>query len=137
MGNTLKFLIEYRNYINDIDNSDISSDDYIYNEILKRSHNNRLRISEGLIKTHQSDISIKIIKKRFPELDISIDHDGDIYIYKLNDKISKYLPIITNLGYFISQISHNSINWEHDIITDDLYPEAICIEPKYLDQYKS
>jgi hypothetical protein len=52
----LKFIFEYTNYIENIKNSDIDIDNYIYNEILKRSYNSRLKITEGLIKTYEVDI---------------------------------------------------------------------------------
>ena len=129
MGNILKFILEYQDYIENIENSD--KDDYIFNEILKRSYNSRLKISEGLIKTYPVKKSEDILKRRFPELNIEIDEDNEIYIYDLNDKISKYLPIITNLGYFISQVTIDGSNWQHNGINDNLYPKGICIEAKY------
>ena len=129
MGNILKFILEYQDYIENIENSD--KDNYIYNEILKRSYNNKLKISEGLIKTYPTNKSVDILKRRFPELDIEIDADGEIYIYNLNDKLSKYIPIITNLGYFISQITKDGNNWQHISINDYLYAKGICIEAKY------
>ena len=129
MGNILKFILEYQDYIENIENSD--KDDYIFNEILKRSYNSRLKISEGLIKTYPVKKSEDILKRRFPELNIEIDEDNEIYIYNLNDKICKYLPIITNLGYFISQVTIDGNNWQHNGINDSLYPKGICIEAKY------
>jgi len=129
MGNILKFILEYQDYIENIENSD--KDDYIFNEILKRSYNSRLKISEGLIKTHPVKKSEDILKRRFPELNIEIDEDDEIYIYNLNDKISKYLPIITNLGYYISQGTIDGDNWQHNGINDNLYTKGICIEAKY------
>jgi hypothetical protein len=89
----LKFIFEYRDYLNNIENSD--HDEYIYQEILKRSYNNRLRLTEGLIKTYPVDKSIDILGRRFPYLDIEIGEDGEIYLYELKDKIINYLPIIT------------------------------------------
>lgn len=64
MGNTFKFLLEYNEYIKNIDNSD--KEEYIYNEILKRSKFGYLVITEGLIFTHPIDKSIDILKRRFP-----------------------------------------------------------------------
>jgi hypothetical protein len=62
MGNTLQFLFEYNEYIKNIENS--NNDEYIYNEILKRTKFNHLVILEGLIKTHPIDKSINIFKKK-------------------------------------------------------------------------
>lgn len=124
----LKFIFEYQEYLKNIENSD--QDDYIYAEILKRSKFDRLTLVEGLIYTHPVDKSVDILKRRFPYLDIEVGEDHEIYIYELKHKINHYLPIITNLGYFISQISYDSQNWEMGI-DNNSYPEAICLEAKY------
>jgi hypothetical protein len=58
MGDTLKFIFEYNEYIKNIENS--NNDEYIYNEILKRTKFNRLVILEGLIKTNPVDSSVNI-----------------------------------------------------------------------------
>ena len=50
MGDTLKFILEYGDYINDIENS--KADNYIYNEIQKRTKFGKLTLTEGLISTH-------------------------------------------------------------------------------------
>ena len=129
MGNTLKFLFEYNDYIKNIENCD--NDDYIYKEILKRSKFGRLSLVEGLIFTYPSDKSINILKRRFPELYIELENDGEIYIenqppYELN----KYLPIITNLGYFISKYTINGEEWLINPM-DNEKPIAFYIEAKY------
>lgn len=129
MSNTFKFLLEYNEYIKNIDNSD--KEEYIYNEILKRSKFGNLAIVEGLIFTHPIDKSINILKRRFPELVIEIENDGEIYIENQPpQKIGKYLPIIINLGYFISLHTLDGSNWikEYD---NNSYPIAFYLEPKY------
>ena len=129
MGNTFKFLLEYKAYIDNIENTEM--DNYIYTEILKRTKFDRLAIVEGLIHTHPIDKSVKILKKRFPELIIEIENDGEIYIENQPpQKLEKYIPIITNLGYFISKLTINGQEWvkEYD---GDLKPIAFIIEPKY------
>lgn len=129
MGNTFKFLFEYNDYIKNIENKD--KDDYIYNEILKRSKFGRLTIVEGLIFTHPIDKSVGILKKRFPELNIEIEIDGDIYIENQPpQEISKYLPIITNLGYFISKFTIDGEEWFNKPKENEK-PIAFYIEAKY------
>lgn len=129
MGNTFKFILEYKEYIDNIENSE--KDNYIYNEILKRTKFARLAIVEGLIKTHPSDKSIDIIKRRFPELITELEGDGEIYIENQPaQKLEKYLPIITNLGYFISKLTIDGQEWikEYD---NDTKPIAFVLEAKY------
>lgn len=132
MVNTFKFLIEYKEYIKNIENVENSNkDDYIYNEILKRSKFNRLVILEGLIKTHPVHNSINILKSKFPELVVEIEDDGEVYIENQpTSKLEKYLPIITNLGYFISKLTIDGQVWikEYDKNTE---PIAFIIEAKY------
>jgi hypothetical protein len=129
MANIFRFVLEYNNYIKNIEDSD--KEEYIYNEILKRSKYGNLAIAEGLIFTHPIDKSINILKKRFPELTIEIENDGEIYIENQPpQKIEKYLPLITNLGYFISLTTFDGNNWikEYDY---DSCPIAFFLEPKY------
>lgn len=129
MGNTFKFILEYREYIDNIENSE--KDNYIYNEILKRTKFGRLAIVEGLIHTHPIEKSVNILRGRFPELIIEIEEDGEIYIENQPpEKLGKYLPIITNLGYFISKLTVDGQEWikEYNI---DIKPIAIILEAKY------
>jgi hypothetical protein len=129
MGNTLNFLFEYNEYIKDIENS--NKDEYIYNEILKRTKFNRLVILEGLIKTHPVDSSINILKRKFSELLISKEPDGEIYIENQPPKeLKKYLPLITNLGYSISKFTIDGQEWLKDY-DNDTKPIAFVIEAKY------
>jgi hypothetical protein len=126
---SFNFLFEYNDYINNIDNT--NKDDYIYNEILKRSKFGNLAIVEGLIFTHPLEKSIGILKRRFPELIIEIDNDDEIYIENQPaQELSKYLPIITNLGYFISKFTINGQEWFNKPKDNDK-PIAFYIEAKY------
>jgi hypothetical protein len=129
MGNTLKFLMEYKDYLSDIDNS--NNDNYIYNEILKQSKYGRLSIVEGLIHSFPVDKSINILKKRFPELEIQLEEDGELFIENQPPhKLNKYLPLITNIGYFISKLTINGKDWIKDF-DSEIKPIAFIIEPKY------
>jgi hypothetical protein len=129
MGNTFKFLLEYKNYINNIDIS--KKDNYIYSEILKRTKFGRLAILEGLIHTHPVEKSINILKRRFPELIIEIEDDGEIYIENQPpQKLEKYLPVITNLGYFISKLTINGQEWIKEY-SNQTKPIAFILEAKY------
>ena len=129
MGNTFKFLLEYKEYIDNIEN--LKNDEYIYNEILKRTKFGKLAILEGLIYTQPIDKSINILKKRFIELVIDLENDGEIYVENQPpQKIEKYIPIITNLGYFISKLTIDGQEWikEYDRNTK---PIAFILEAKY------
>jgi hypothetical protein len=129
MGNTFKFLIEYKEYIENIEKS--KNDDYIYNEILKRTKFDRLTLLEGLIKTQPVNKSIDILKRRFPELIVKLEDDGEIYIENQPpSKLEKYLPIITNLGYFISKLTIDGQEWIKNY-DENTEPIAFIIEAKY------
>ena len=129
MGNTFKFILEYKEYIDNIEDSE--KDNYIYNEILKRTKFGRLAIVEGLIHTHPIDKSVNILKRRFPELKIEVEDDGEIYIENQPpQKLEKYIPIITNLGYFISKLTINGQEWIKDF-NNDTKPIAFILEAKY------
>lgn len=129
MVDTLKFILEYGDYINDIENS--KADNYIYNEIQKRTKFGKLTLTEGLIFTHPIVKSINILKKRFPELSIKNDTDGEIYIENQPpQRLEKYLPLITNLGYFISLITINGNDWIKEF-DNETCPIAFYLEPKY------
>lgn len=129
MGNTFKFLLEYNEYIKNIEDSNL--DEYIYDEILKRIKFNNLTITEGLIFTYPINKSINILKRRFPELIVELEEEGDIYIENQPPQsIEKYLPIITNLGYFISKYTIDGNNWLIDF-DKNTTPVAFYLEPKY------
>jgi len=130
MGNLLKFLFEYNDYIKNIENND-KDDDYIYNEILKKSKFGRLSIVEGLIFTYPINKSVDILNRRFNELNIEIEKDGEIYIENQPpQELSKYLQLITNLGYFISKWTSNGEEWFNKSKETDK-PIAFYIEAKY------
>ena len=129
MGNTLKFLFEYNEYIKNIENS--NNDEYIYNEILKRTKFNYLVLLEGLIKTQPIDKSINILKRKFGELLINKEPDGEIYISNQPPKeLKKYLPLITNLVYYVSKFTIDGQEWLKDY-DNDTKPIAFVIEAKY------
>ena len=129
MGDTFKFILEYKEYINNIESSE--KDNYIYNEILKRTKFGRLAIVEGLIYTHPIVKSVNILKRRFTELIIEVENDGEIYIENQPpQKLEKYIPIITNLGYFISKLTINGQEWIKEYNNDDK-PIAFILEAKY------
>lgn len=130
MANTFKFILEYKEYINNIEKSDIN-DNYIYNEILKRTKFGRLAIIEGLIHTHPIKKSVSILKKRFPELLIEVEEDGEIFVENQPPKkLSNYIPIITNLGYFISKLTINGQEWIKEY-NEETKPIAFILEAKY------
>lgn len=128
MGDNFKFILEYNEYLENIFNSD--KDLYIYGEIKKRTKFGRLSLVEGLIYTCPVDKSINILRRRFPELDIEKEIDDEIFIQNLDNKLNKYLPLITNLGYFISKMTVDGNDWEIEY-NDNSKPIAIYLEPKY------
>jgi len=131
------FLLEYNDYINSVIsyNKPKYSDEYIYEYMIKKQKNGILPLNEGLIYSQPIDITIKILKNKFNELDIKKYEDGDISIEGMSDKLKKYIPLINNLGYFISSAfrGDDSINISN-LKKEDL-EELICsnilIEPKY------
>jgi hypothetical protein len=129
MANTFKFILEYKEYIDNIENSE--KDNYIYNEILKSTKFGRLSIVEGLIHTHPINKSVNILKRRFPELTIEVEIDDEIYIENQpSQKLEKYIPIITNLGYFISKLTIDGQEWIKNF-NNDTKPIAFILEAKY------
>lgn len=129
MGDTFGFILEYNDYIDDIENS--KKDNYIYSEIQKRTKFGKLALIEGLIFTHPTERSINILEKRFPELSIKTDTDGEIYIQNQPpQKLEKYLPLITNLGYFISLVTIDGSEWIKEF-DNETCPVAFYLEAKY------
>lgn len=115
MSNKLKFLIEYQKYIESLEcisnrthtrtrngegETEEENDDIQIYEKMKHQ-----RLIEGLIHTYPSVNSANILQRRFKELCCTIEDDGEISIL-LRDPcfVEKYLPLINNLGYFISQM---------------------------------
>ena len=124
MGNTFKFILEYQTYIENIQKSSSEDDILIYNNLKNQ------RLVEGLIKTHPLNKSVNIISKRFDELRLEIEKEGDIYIEGDFKEIKKYLPLFTNLGFFISKLTINGEDWIKEF-TEKTIPLAIYLEPKY------
>lgn len=132
------FLLEYNDYINSIINYENSeyADEYIYEYMNKIQRNGLIPINEGLIYSQPIETTIRILENKFNELKIKKYDDGDISIERLNDKLEKYLPLINNLGYFISS-AFTSNNDSIDISKlkkgelEELTCSNIFIEPKY------
>ncbi len=121
---TWDFIFEYNDYIQNIYDKTNINDIYIFNGI------KNYIIVEGLIKTQPSDTSINIISKRFTELTCNIEPDGEIYIEGDFNQLKNYLPIFTNLGYFISKLTLNGNDWINDF-NEQTTPLALFLEPKY------
>jgi hypothetical protein len=110
MKKILKFdkLFEYYEYLKRIDDVSFSEIEIMSNIL------DLHKISEGLIKTYPLQSSVRILKRRFPTCDISIDVDGEINIE--GDLDVDNLKILSNtLGYVISD--------ESDV--------TFILEPKY------
>lgn len=130
MGNKMKFLLDYYQYIDNIDNLSLLEDSKMYDKFRNQSKNGHLVLTEGLITTHPLNKSANIIKKRFPDLTIEIEKDGEIYIEGEMLELKNYIPLFNNLGYFISTYTINGNDWGKDY-TDDTKPAALYLEPKY------
>lgn len=130
MGNKMKFLLDYYKYIDNIETLSCIEDDFIFSEIKSHSKFGYLAISEGLIMTHPLIKSSAIIMERFPELDVSVENDGEIYIEGKFDEIKKYLPLFENLGYFISTYTIDGSTWLKTYV-ESVKPIALYLEPKY------
>lgn len=131
------FLIEYNEYIESITNykKNKYSDEYIYNSITKNQKNGLIPLNEGLIYSQPIDKTMKILKNKFKELNIKKYDDGDISIEGLNDKLKKYIPLINNLGYFISNAFVGDDKIDTHLLNKDDFNNIECsnifIEPKY------
>lgn len=130
MGNKMLFLLNYRQYLENIDLLTHDDDLSIYESFKQQSKNGYLVLTEGLIKTFPLEKSINIIKKRFPNLHIEIEKDGEIYIEGDMIELENYLPIFNNLGYFISTYTINGTDWLKDY-NDNTKPSVLYLEPKY------
>ena len=118
------FILEYDDYIKNINNSSLIKDEKIYNDFKNTI------IIEGLIKTYPNDKSLNVILRKFSELKGEIEEDGEIYLEGDFTELSNYLPLINNLGYFISKLTINGNNWIKDF-DDNTKPIALFLEPKY------
>ena len=118
------FLLDYNTYINKIYNS-TKQDDI---KIFEKSKIEKL--NEGLIKTQPTELSVRILQKRFPNLTIEQRELYDITIEGEMLELKNYLPLINNLGYFVSLLTINGENWISDY-NDNTIPLCIFLEPKY------
>lgn len=118
------FILEYDDYIRNINHLSLVKDKEVYDDFKNTI------IVEGLIKTHPNNISLNIILKRHPELNGNIEPDDEIYLEGYFEELSNYLPIINNLGYFISKLTLDGKEWTKDY-NDNTKPIALFLEPKY------
>lgn len=132
------FILEYNEYINSIINYSSSkyTDEYIYEYMNKKQRNGVLTLNEGLIYSQPIDTTIKVLRNKFSELDIKkYEEDVDISIEGMNDKLKKYIPLINNLGYFISSAFNGDDMIDSSVLKKDDLHDITCsnifIEPKY------
>lgn len=120
----LDMILKYNEYINNIDYHLNDKHIEIYNDI-ESSY-----IVEGLIKTFDKEKSLQILLKNFKELNGNIEPDGEIYLEGYFKELGNYLPLINNLGYFISLLTLDGKEWikDYDKVTK---PLAILLEAKY------
>ena len=118
------FILEYGEYIRNINSLSSDKDIEVYNNFKNTI------IVEGLIKTHPNNTSLDIILKRYPELTGNIEIDGEIYLEGNFRELSNYLPIINNLGYFISTLTLDGKEWSKNY-DGSIKPIALFLEPKY------
>jgi len=130
MGNKMQFLLDYYQYMDNIEKLSDIEDNLIYGEIKKHSKFGNLVITEGLIHTYPLNKSVNIIKRRFPELNVHIEEDGEIFIEGEFDELKKYIPLFINIGYFISTYTIDGGEWLKKF-DDFTKPIALYLEPKY------
>lgn len=130
MGNKFRFILDYYDYIDNIEKLSVNDDINIFNSFKNQTKNGSLVLTEGLIKTHPIEKSINIIKKRFPYLNISIEDDGELYIDNFKKQLKEYIPLFNNLGYFIDHLKIDNDTWTKKI-NDDIIPSALYLEAKY------
>ena len=119
MGNENWIILEYSKYIKNADKLSHEDDLIIYNEIKKRSKFGGLVVDKDLLKTYPILKSINVIENRFPELIIKDQSGFRIYVEGDVDKLEKYIPIFTNLGYSIRVYSFDNVYF------------SIYLDPKY------
>lgn len=117
-------LVLYYEYMRNIYKTTFQDDIFIYENL------NQQKILEGLILTHPLKKSLDIILKRFPELEGEIQEDGEIVLCGTFGELKNYIPLINNLGYFISMVTYDGKDWTRPF-TDNSKPEALFLEPKY------
>ncbi len=128
--NKFQFILEYQEYIKHVNELFHVDDKLMYEKFLSQSKNGHLVLLEGLITTHPIDKSVNIIKNRFPNLNIKIENDGEIYIDGNFGELKKYLSLFTNLGYFISLFTIDGEKWLKNY-DNGTKPIALYLEPLY------
>ena len=126
-----KHIHDYFEYIKIIESLSNKEDFNIYNNIINDPTLENLLINEGLIKTHPIQKSIDIIKKRFPNLNVKMEKDEEIKVKGDMSKLEKYIPLFTNLGYFISAYINEDNTGDIIVNVYDTDTTGIILEPKY------
>ncbi len=126
----MSFIFDYNQYLDNIDNLSLIDDVSMYEKFKEQSKNKHLILTEGLIKTHPLKSSVDIIKRRFPNLNVEIEKDGEIYIEGDFSELKNYIPLFNNLGYFISLYTINGTDWIKEF-NENIKPSALYLEPKY------
>ena len=131
-----KHILTYLEYIKNIEITSNEDDFKIYNNIIKKSSFENLILVEGLIKTHPIQKSIEIIKHKFPHLIVKMEKEGEITIKGDMSNLKQYIPLFTNLGYFISayindEVDENGIKIDATYNVYDSDVTGIILEPKY------
>ena len=130
MGNKMFFLMDYNQYLKNIDMLSEKDDLSMYEKFNNYIKNGSFILTEGLLKTYPLEKSARIIKNRFPYLSVELEKDGELYISGNMIDLKNYLPLFNNLGYFISSYTINGTDWLKDY-DDSTKPIAIFLEPKY------
>ena len=117
------FIFDYMDYIDNIFEKKLIDDIEIYEQFEKNF------IKEGLITSQPLDKTVRILKNRF-NVKVEVMDDNEIVLSELEQPLDFYLPIINNLGYFISLKSSNG-KWYN--YTDEVNGkiDSINIEAKY------
>lgn len=116
------YIFDYIKYFENIENLSTKDDLLLYNKYKP--------YYEGLINTCDAEKTKRILTKRFPELIIKIEDNGELFIQGFNKFINNYIPLINNLGYFISTLTLDGHNWIEEFNNND-YILALLLEPKY------
>ena len=117
------FIFDYMDYIDNIFEKKLIDDIEIYEQFEKNF------IKEGLITSQPLDKTIRILKNRF-NIKAEIMGDNEIVLSELENPLDFYLPIINNLGYFISLKSSNG-EWYNYSDKVDSKIDSVQIEAKY------
>lgn len=118
------FIFKYNEYIKNIFESNVNDDLKIYNDF-KNGY-----VIEGLIETQPLDKSIRILKKRFNDIEVFGGEAGEIVMIDLKKGLDYYQPLVNNLGYFISRKCIND-KWYNYIDKISGFISGIVIEPKF------